>query len=261
MIAAFRNNAIEVLSADPRFIAVLAAGSTAEGRDDRFSDLDLVLVVDDGVYEAVSAEKTAVAESLGTLLADFTGEHVGEPRLLIGLYAVDEGDGILHVDLKFVRAADLTERVDDPVVLWERDECCGLVLAASAAVWPAHPDQWFEDRIWVWLHYGAARLARGERHEALVTIGWLRERVLGPLLARRAGVRQRGLRHIEALEGAEALLEPTVSGLGPATLWSGLKAVAEAYRTLRADQPPAVLRTEAERRVMDYIDRWSQVDE
>jgi predicted nucleotidyltransferase len=258
MIAAFRDRAVQVLSTDPRFRAVLAAGSVTEGREDRFSDLDLVLVVEDDAYAQVSADKIAVAAELGDVLTAFTGEHVGEPRLLICLYAVNEGDGVLHVDLKFVRAADLAERVDDPIVLWERDEHSAEVLKANAAVWPVRPAQWYEDRIWVWLHYGAARLARGERHEALATIAWLREQVLGPLLARRAGVRQRGLRYIETVAGAEAILKPTAVGLNSAELWSGLKAVMASYRTLRSDELPAQLRSEAERRVTEYMDRWSK---
>ncbi|NRS94850.1 hypothetical protein DFH40_002566 [Clostridium beijerinckii] len=43
-------------------------------------------------------ERIKIAESLGTLLSAFTGEHVGEPRLLICLCEPE----LLHVDLKFV---------------------------------------------------------------------------------------------------------------------------------------------------------------
>ena len=43
-------------------------------------------------------ERRTIAESCGGLLAAFTGEHVGEPRLLICLY----GPPLAHVNLKFV---------------------------------------------------------------------------------------------------------------------------------------------------------------
>ena len=42
--------------------------------------------------------RVQLAESLHLLLAAFTGEHVGEPRLLICLYR----SPLLHVDLKYV---------------------------------------------------------------------------------------------------------------------------------------------------------------
>lgn len=49
-----------------------------------------------------------LAGTLGHLLHAFTGEHVGEPRLLICLY----GPELLHVDLKFVTLEMLTQRVE-----------------------------------------------------------------------------------------------------------------------------------------------------
>jgi hypothetical protein len=57
---------------------------------------------------------------MGNLLAAFTGEHVGEPRLLICLFA----DPLMHVDLKFISLGQLSSRVEDPVILWERGTPC-----------------------------------------------------------------------------------------------------------------------------------------
>lgn len=64
---------------------------------DEFSDLDLVLVP----KEKVSNDKPEMpdyAKRFGPFLSGFTGEHVGEPRVLICLY----GEPLLHVDVKFV---------------------------------------------------------------------------------------------------------------------------------------------------------------
>src|SRR5262245_15902159 len=83
-------------------IGLLAGGSFVTGGLDEFSDLDLVLVVDPPAWEAVLAERAAFAADCGPLLAAFTGEHVGEPRLLICLY----GPPPVHVDLKFVLPDD-----------------------------------------------------------------------------------------------------------------------------------------------------------
>ncbi|KUO09263.1 hypothetical protein [Streptomyces sp. DSM 15324] len=50
-------------------------------------------------------------------MAGFTGEHVGEPRVIITLV----GPPLLHVDFKFVRASDFAERTEDPEILRDRD--------------------------------------------------------------------------------------------------------------------------------------------
>src|SRR5713226_9429899 len=86
---------IAELSKDPRIAGVAAAGSWLTAMDE-YSDLDLVIGVYPEHERAVSIERTAIAARCGDLLAAFTGEHVGEPRLLICLY----GPPLLHVDLK-----------------------------------------------------------------------------------------------------------------------------------------------------------------
>src|SRR5690349_6184317 len=82
----FVQRALTRLSADLRFVGLAAAGSWAEDNMDDFSDLDLLLAVEPAHIEDVMAQRQDIAASLGGLLASFTGEHVGEPRLLIGLY-------------------------------------------------------------------------------------------------------------------------------------------------------------------------------
>ncbi len=74
------------------------SGIVVMGSMDEFSDIDLVLVIDPPTIDDVMHERTMIASRLGRLVAAFTGEHVGEPRLLICLY----DDPVLHVDFKFV---------------------------------------------------------------------------------------------------------------------------------------------------------------
>ncbi len=136
------NTIARATEADSRFRAVLIAGSVATGRTDRHSDLDLVLVCEPEVSPAVLTERVSLAEQYGDLLAAFTGEHVGEPRLLVCLYAVPGSQGeqhLVHVDLKFVVASDAVKRVDDVVALWSRDEALVGDLAVVPARYPA-PD-------------------------------------------------------------------------------------------------------------------------
>ena len=149
---------------DARLGALLAGGSYIHGGFDPHSDLDFVIVVEEASYDEVMAARLEFAERLGGLLAAFTGEHVGEPRLLICLY----GPPLLHVDLKFVTASDLDRLVERPAVLFARDPD-GIVARLDAAhiAWPNATPEWFEQRAWIWLHYGAAKLARGELFEAI----------------------------------------------------------------------------------------------
>lgn len=149
---------------DSRMAALLAGGSYVHGGFDDHSDLDFVIVVQDESYGEVMASRREFAEGLGNLLAAFTGEHVGESRLLICLY----GPTLIHVDLKFVKSSDLSHLVERPAVLFARDPAkLESVLEAAAIEWPEAPPEWFEQRAWIWLHYGATKLARGEMFEAL----------------------------------------------------------------------------------------------
>src|SRR5215510_8353380 len=108
---------IAALRADERFEALLATGSLAYGGFDEHSDLDFVIVVRADDHAAAMAGREAFARRLGSLLAAFTGEHVGEPRLLICLF----GPPLLHVDLKFITPGDFGTLSEHPVVLWARN--------------------------------------------------------------------------------------------------------------------------------------------
>ncbi|MGI8779963.1 MAG: nucleotidyltransferase domain-containing protein [Solirubrobacteraceae bacterium] len=70
---------------DERIVGVTAGGSAVTGTMDEFSDLDLVVVCRDGDHGA-APDVRDLAAAIGPLLAAFTGDHVGEPRLLIALY-------------------------------------------------------------------------------------------------------------------------------------------------------------------------------
>ena len=249
----FLTTAIQTLSRDARFVGIAAGGSFITDTMDEFSDLDLVLVVEPAAYPAILAERSQVAASLGPLLAAFTGEHVGEPRLLICLY--DEAHP-LHVDLKFVALADVSARVEDPVVLWERDAALTNALRERSARYPGPDGQWIEDRFWVWVHYAAAKIGRGELFDAIDMLTFLRGSVLGPLALARAGARPSGVRRVEQLPGADlALLTETVAAAVSAIeCVRALRASVAAYRVLRTNGATLVPRTEAERASLAYLD-------
>lgn len=187
------NGIHSTLSADSRFTGLLAGGSLIHGGVDEFSDLDLVLVASDGAYDAVMRERRAIAEIFGELLAAFTGEHVGEPRLLICLYGPD----LVHVDLKFVGADALSHLIERPRILFDRDGSVAALLDKAHVRWPDQELAWFEERFWIWIHYGATKLGRGELFEAIAMLAFIRDQVLGPLVYRREGQPQRGVRRLE----------------------------------------------------------------
>lgn len=221
---------------DHRLTALLAGGSYIHGGFDEHSDLDFVVLVDEPHHDQVMATRRAFAERIGGLLAAFTGEHVGEPRLLICLY----GPPLLHVDLKFATVADLDRRVERPAVLFARDPAAVKArLDAAAIAWPEASPDWFEQRAWIWLHYGASKLLRGELLEALGMLAWFREQVLGPLLHRRGGRPQRGVRRIEAQDPVAAqLLAGTNAVCEAVSVRQAYLAAADLYVQLRADAPP-----------------------
>ena len=174
---AFAQHIARLAEEDESIIGLAAAGSWITDEMDEYSDLDLVLFTS----EKISGDPERMrryAERFGTLLSTFTGDHVGEPRLLICLY----DDPFLHVDIKFLTANELNERIEDPVILLDKTGELKEILNRTAPVPPIDSFQWIEDRFWVWIHYLAARLGRAEYFECIDGLTYIRSRVLGPLL-------------------------------------------------------------------------------
>ena len=247
----FLENAVRILCRDERIVGVAIAGSLAESRADEFSDVDLVLAVEPAYYDAVMAERTDIAASLGDLAAAFTGEHIGEPRLLICLY----DQPLLHVDLKFVRLPDATPVVDNPVVLWDREGRLEAVLRERKGSYPPPDAQWIEDRFWVWMHYLAGKIGRGELFEALEGLSFLRVFVLAPLGLAGSGLSSSGVRRLEEKFPALAeALTATVAEHDRESLWNALEAVVNLYRRFRSERRDTItLRTRAEETAMRYV--------
>lgn len=244
---AFLAHALDVLAQDPRIVGVTAGGSFLSGDMDAFSDLDLVIVTEPGRQDEVLDARTEIAGRLGTLLSAFTGEHVGEPRLLICLY----GAPLLHVDLKFVALGALHQRVEDPAVLWARDGRVGAALEQGAARYPQPDATWIGERFWIWMHYGAGKIGRGELFEAIDFLSFIRSAVLGPLALRRAGARPQGVRKIEFHDPVFAeRLRATVPAYDARDCLRALEACIALYRELRGAGSPGA----AETAVTAYVD-------
>lgn len=226
----FLDDVLPKIRRDPRVTGVALAGSLADGEPDVYSDVDLVIAVEDAAFDEVMADRMALIGSWTSLVAAFTGEHVGEPRLIITLV----GPPLLHVDFKFVRSSDFSEK----------------------AAGPEAPDlQWIEDRFWVWVHYAATKLGRGELFEVIGFLNYLRDAVLGPLAAVRVGAVARGVRRLEAVAPREAEeLRATVCGYDRAQAVRAVLASVELYLRWSGDLPvPVQRRREAEDSAMRYL--------
>jgi hypothetical protein len=245
----FVRRAIEVLSLDERLVGVAAAGSWADDAMDAFSDIDLVIAVETACVEDVTRDRKRIASTLGPLLVAFTGEHVGEPRLLICLF----GPAALHVDLKFVSIADAGKRVDEPVILWQRGNRLTQAFESARAVYPRPDGQWIEDRFWVWIHYMVTKIVRGELFEAIESLSFLRVNVLGPLALQQAGRRPAGVRRIEtAVPHFAAALRQTIADHDPEGCFDAVDQCVALYRSVRDN---TIQRQEAaEMEVLRYLD-------
>jgi len=221
---------LAAVARDARVDALLGTGSLVTGGWDAQSDFDFVVV-----EAAPLADRRAFAEAIGPLLSSFTGEHVGEPRLLICLY----GPPLLHVDYKFVPRAEPAKLNERPKVLWARDAAATEAWLSTARIGqtPRQP-QWFEDRVWLWLHYGVTKWARGEYFEAISTLDFLRSMVFGPMMQRQAGRPMRGQRRLEALAGAREKLLPTLAGYDAAEIRQAFVEAVAVYVDLREADPP-----------------------
>lgn len=247
---AFLKRIADVTEQDARLIGLLVGGSHASGTIDRHSDIDCVLVAEPETYQSVLHDRRAMAAKVGPLLHAFTGEHVGEPRLMICLYETPT----LHVDYKVITLDALKDRVENPLIVWARDDRIRDTLAQTQAQWPRQTHEWFEERFWIWAHYAAMKIGRGEIFEALDMFAFLRRRVFGPLLAERAGHRQYEVRRIERLvPDAVPLLAALTPPPDRAACAAALSRAMDLYLDLTRAPAPANRNPAAEAAVRRYL--------
>lgn len=228
----FANNVADILKDDQTIIGLAAAGSWLTDEIDEWSDLDLVIVTRDNL-NADQTKMLEYASRFGSLLSAFTGEHVGEKRLLICLY----DEPLLHVDLKFVTLNEFEERIENPIILLDSGDSLQTIINTTKAVFPMPDYQWFENRFWPWVHYCLLKIGRGEYLEALECMGFLRRIVFGPLLHIKNNNLPRGVRKVETTLGVADFksLVGTVSLNDKESLLISVQNAVELYRSLRRD--------------------------
>ncbi|TKC08239.1 nucleotidyltransferase domain-containing protein [Pedobacter polaris] len=256
----FANNVVNVLKKDANVIGLAVAGSWISDELDEFSDLDLILVT----KEKISGDKSKMlwyANSFGDLLNGFTGEHVGEPRVLICLY----DNPSLHVDIKFVTLGEFKIRVENPVILLDTDGLLKDAIEQSSAQFPYPDYQWIEDRFWIWVHYALLKIGRGEYFEAIDFFGFVRMVVLGPLLHIKNKNLPRGVRKVETQLDVKDFeqLKLTLASHNRKSLIAALTNMIDLYRSLQNELfTSEILRQEkTEKAVIAYLEKIKNVGE
>jgi hypothetical protein len=248
----FAGKVADIVKKDLNVTGLAVAGSWITDELDEYSDLDLILVT----KEKIAGDKEKMmeyAKSFGDFVSGFTGEHVGEPRVLICLY----DKPLLHVDIKFLTLPEFYERVENPVILFERDNLLTDIIASTKAEWPHLDYQWIEDRFWTWVHYACLKIGRGELLEAFDFLSFLRMMVLSPMLQVKNKKQPRGLRKVEtelSLSDMENL-KITIAQYKRDSIIKALDNSVSIYRSLRRKlfNDEIQLQAKAEKKSMEYL--------
>lgn len=249
----FAYRAKTILEPDDNVKGLAVAGSWLTNEIDEFSDLDLILVTN----QKISDNKNLMldyAKSLGNFLSGFTGEHVGDPRVLICLY----DKPLLHVDIKFVTLDEFDSLIEIPFILIDKDGQLETAISNSKAKFPYPDYQWIEDRFWIWIHYALLKIGRGEYLEAHDFMGFLRMVVFGPLLHIKNDNLPRGVRKVETdLESKDLeKLKLTIPKYERQSLLDSLRNAVSLYRQLRTElfDKNLSLQNDTDKKVMSYFD-------
>ncbi len=251
--SAFVERITELLKADDSVLGLTVGGSWLSNEFDEFSDLDLILVTKEKISGNADKMK-AYASGFGKLLSAFTGEHIGDTRVLICLY----DDPLLHVDIKFLTIEEFSKRVETPVILLDKSGELKTILDSSEAKFPKPDFQWIEDRFWIWIHYALLKIGRGEYFESFDFFSALRSIVLGPMLHMKSNSDPRGVRKLEFISSEEDInmMKAKLPSYDKESLLRALSASVALYRNLRSELygDSIELRTDAEERVMRYFE-------
>ena len=253
----FAKKVASIAKTEPSIIGLAVAGSWLTAELDEYSDLDLILVTKEKVAGDI-IRMLSYAQRFGELLTGFTGEHVGEPRLLICLYK----NPLLHVDIKFLMLGEFSTRIETPFILTDTDDKLQNALDNSQPKFPYPEYQWIEDRFWIWVHYALLKIGRGEYFEAYDSLGFLRTVVFGPLLHIKNGNLPRGVRKVETQLMTTDLdaLKETLAGYEKKSLLNAFENCIKLYQGLRTElfDKKVMLQNDTEQQVLGFMKEIKQ---
>ncbi|HET6445901.1 MAG TPA: nucleotidyltransferase domain-containing protein [candidate division Zixibacteria bacterium] len=161
------NDLLALMGQDDRLSGVILVGSAAEGFDDRFSDIDLSVVVD-GEHEVATLFddwKTRIA-ALFPVLSVFEVAH-SENMFLSGFLLTN----ILELDIGFLSIKDLLAKQRRWKIVFDRS---GQIEEIMRSSWenrePSDRESEYRrrlDSIWHYITHTALSIARGHRWRAI----------------------------------------------------------------------------------------------
>ena len=112
-------NILRLLREDERVLGVYLSGSFVAGNPDRYSDLDLYLLMRKQHRKRIKQDHSSLRAKVGELLSDFPATHMGDPNQIICLYS---GTYPVHVDYQYRAPEELVPRAKgrNALVFWDR---------------------------------------------------------------------------------------------------------------------------------------------
>lgn len=214
-------DSIEKLGGDDRVVGIFLSGSFASGQPDQFSDIDLNIVVKEGVsVEEVVSSHSSLRSEVSDVATTFPATHLNDPNQIIVFYK--NGSTPIHVDFQYIARDELKphSKYSGMRVVMDKSEEKSLekIRDDSAELGPEKEDplerlQYFESRFWGWCLYTLAKIERGELWEARDAVESVRSMVLLSLLHLKHGLKKEGARRLEGKFTREELdlLEASVS--------------------------------------------------
>ncbi len=208
--------AITLLAADTSVLGLYLSGSFANGKPDRWSDIDLCIVVENGRVDTILIDQQKLIDSIAPVVTKFPAIHLGNSHQIIVFYKANDP---IHVDFQYKELAELEPCRHDAnikiifdhsgAVAYYRQLC---QLAKDTQILSHEKIQYLEDRFWGWCWYTYTKIMRGELWEARDALEYIRNNVL-VILSHNEGQILEGNRRLETKlsKHARDVLTTTVS--------------------------------------------------
>src|SRR3989338_110542 len=159
-------SALDLLSRDERVIGLYLSGSFADGQPDKYSDVDINILVEEAQREQIIKDHSRLIQQVGKVATVFPATHMHDPNQIIVFY---EETIPIHVDYQYRIDSELTPKPKNKNITIVLDRN-GRLTAWKQECQKAEPEkpplqeklQYFEDRFWGWCWYTDTKVERGE---------------------------------------------------------------------------------------------------